>query len=132
LITLTSQAHSVRPTKTALWKYAWWALVGALLGLGVVGIMTIGLAFLMSAAVLGLIAAFTPTLRNRSVLGAVGGLAAAPLYLAWLNRGGPGRVCSTEGTTVSCVQEWSPWPFLAAALALVVGLLLLARWVRHR
>jgi hypothetical protein len=41
------------------------------------------------------------------------GLSTAPLYIAWLNRGGPGLVCTTTADSVACTDQWSPWPFVA-------------------
>ena len=63
---------------------------------------------------------------------AMGGLltgAALPLlYVAWLNRDGPGEVCTSTATSQACTDEWSPWPFVVAALVLVLaGLLVFAR-----
>jgi MYXO-CTERM domain-containing protein len=60
--------------------------------------------------------------------GLLSGAALPALYVAWLNRDGPGEVCTRSATEVSCTDEWSPWPFLAAGLLLVVaGILVLAR-----
>jgi len=113
--------------RVAAWNYGFWGLVGALLGLGIIGILTIGIAFLVPGLALAVVGILIPTLKNRSAFAVVGGLAAAPLYLAWLNRGGPGEVCSAVGTGTSCVDEWSPWPFVVVAVALVLGLVLLVR-----
>ncbi|WP_426595005.1 hypothetical protein ACPPVS_05390 [Cellulomonas sp. McL0617] len=102
-------------------RVAWWVLVGALVGLGIAGLLTIGILLLGAALVLAAIGSSTPRLRNRSALGLVGGLAAAPLGIAWLNRGGPGSVCTVSAGTTSCLDAWSPWPFVAVGSALVVG-----------
>jgi hypothetical protein len=40
------------------------------------------------------------------------------LYVAWLNRDGPGQVCTSTATDTSCADEWSPWPFVALAVVL--------------
>ena len=51
------------------------------------------------------------------------GAGVIPLYVAYLNRGGPGQVCTatdSAGTiTSACVSESSPWPWLAAGLLLI-------------
>lgn len=128
---MSGQSVDDRRARIAGWTYAWWALVGALCGIGLVGLLTIGIAFLALGAVLAIVGVFASALRNRSAFAAVGGLGVAPLYLVWLNRGGPGQVCSTTGTTTSCLQEWSPWPFAAIAVALVLVGVLLARRNRN-
>ena len=115
--------------RVAPWSYGWWVLVGALLGFGVASIPTIGVVLLAMAAVLVVIGVLAPALRTRAARATVGGLALAPLYLAWLNRDGPGEVCRTTATSVSCAEQWSPWPVLVVGLALVVVAVL---WVRRR
>ena len=40
------------------------------------------------------------------------------LYVAWLNRDGPGTVCTSTATETSCGDEWSPWPFVVVAVVL--------------
>jgi hypothetical protein len=53
-------------------------------------------------------------------VGLLAGLSVTPLYLAWLNRHGPGTVCKSYGRDgSSCEDQWSPWPFLAVALVLL-------------
>ncbi|GAB2872831.1 hypothetical protein [Nocardioides pacificus] len=113
----------------APWAYLWWAVTGALLAFGVVGILTIGVVLLAIAVGLALVGARWTPLRNRSVVALVGGLSAAPLSLAWLNREGPGTVCETLRDDVTqCTERWSPWPFLAvAAVLLAITLTVLAR-----
>jgi hypothetical protein len=125
---MTLGTDDTRSDRTPLWAYAWWAVAGALIGIGVVGLLTVGIVFLAAGVLVALVGFLRPGLR-RGAAGAVGGLAVAPLYLAWLNRKGPGRVCSTAGSEVSCVEAWSPWPFVAVAAALIVGSVVLARRV---
>jgi hypothetical protein len=59
---------------------------------------TIGLPILLLGVVLAILGARTPRLNGRASAMLICGLAAAPLLLAWLNRRGPGVVCSTDGT----------------------------------
>lgn len=112
------------------WTYGWWLVVGALLGLGVMALLTIGLLFLLTAALLIGLGVGLPVLRNRSAVAIPAGVGLSVLYLAWLNRDGPGNVCEITSTVTKCTDQVSPWPFVAAALVLVVSSFVLARLVR--
>src|SRR3954454_660713 len=112
------------------WSYAWWVLVGALVGVGIAALLSIGVLLLLLAAVLAVIGARTPALRNRSVVAIPAGVGLAVLYLAWLNRDGPGNVCDTQGTTTTCTDQVSPWPFVAVAVILIAVSVVLARRAR--
>ena len=109
--------------------------MGALVAFGVAGLATIGLFLLALAAVLVALALVVPSLRPPSVPGLLVGLSTAPLYIAWLNRSGPGTVCTTTADSTSCTDQWSPWPLMAVGLLLAgagVTLLLMARRRRPR
>ena len=100
--------------------FAGWCVMGAGLCFGVLSMLTIGPFVLL---VTFFLCAF---LLYRVEFGwGMGGLltgAAVPLlYVAWLNRRGPGEVCTRTSTGLSCGDEWSPWPLLAVAVALVVA-----------
>lgn len=101
------------------WWFAGWALVGAGAALGVLGAMTIGVVVLpVVAGAAVLLAARRGS--GAGVAGLVVGAAVPLLYVAYLNRDGPGTVCRTTPGGSSCTDEWSPWPFLVVALVLVV------------
>lgn len=103
-----------------------WATIGALGSLGVAGLASIGLFLLAGAAVVAVVALAVPALRPPCMPGFLVGLSTAPLYIAWLNRGGPGRVCTTTVDSMTCTDQWSPWPFVAVgALFAGAGLALL-------
>lgn len=112
------------------WAYAWWLVIGALAGFGVASLLTIGVLLLLAAAVLAGTALAVPVLRSRAVVAVPAGVAVVVAYLAWLNRAGPGEVCRTTSTTQQCSDTWSPWPFVAVALVLVLASLVLARYLR--
>ncbi|MFJ3639600.1 hypothetical protein ACIPRD_07600 [Streptomyces sp. NPDC090108] len=106
--------RSVRP-----WFFAWFT-VGALASLGVLSLLSVGL-YLLPAA---LAAAALLALRPRShagLPGLVSGLGIPLLYVAFLNRGGPGTVCTTSAAGQSCVDEYDPWVWLAAGVVLLLA-----------
>jgi hypothetical protein len=104
-----------------------WCLAGAAGCFGVLSLLTVGPFVLLGTLFL------CGWLLWRFEFGwAMGGLltgAALPvLYVAWLNRDGPGEVCTRTATSLSCEDEWSPWPFVAVSLVLMVaGLVVFAR-----
>ena len=53
--------------------------------------------------------------------GLISGLSLPLFYVAFLNRSGPGTVCTSTATSQSCVDEWSPWPWLAIGIVLLVS-----------
>jgi MYXO-CTERM domain-containing protein len=107
--------------------FAGWCVAGAAGCLGTLTLLTIGPFVLLGTLFL------CAWLLSRFNFGwAMGGLlsgAALPLlYVAWLNRDGPGNVCSRNGSGITCTDEWSPWPIVGVAvLLLLAGLVVLAR-----
>ncbi len=98
-----------------------WLLVGACAGVGLAAILTVGVAFLVLAAVAAVL--LIRKGPGRAAVGVVAGLALPAFYLAYLNRGGPGEVCRTVTGGQTCTDEYSPVPFLVVgALLLVAGL----------
>jgi hypothetical protein len=53
--------------------------------------------------------------------GLLPGASVPVLYVAWLNRDGPGTVCTTTSTSNSCGDEWAPWPFVVVAVLMVAA-----------
>ncbi|MCW2524616.1 MAG: hypothetical protein JWO63_2951, partial [Frankiales bacterium] len=98
-----------------------WAATGGALALAAITPFTIGV-FVAPLALIALVA-LVLTARNESAAGALCGPAVLILYIGYLNRGGPGEVCTSTATSQSCTTEWNPWPFA------VIGLLLLAAGV---
>ena len=99
--------------------WIWWVVTGAAIGVGIVGLLTIGGLFLVLGLVMAVAGAAMRWTHNRSVFMAVAGASAGPLTLAWLNRNGPGTVCETSGDVTACIEQWSPWPFLVVAVVLI-------------
>lgn len=118
--------HQARPTAMSL-AFLAWMLAGATLVLGVLSLFTIGIFVLPGALALAVGLAVSRRGHDRAATGLISGAGLMPLYVAYQNRGGPGNVCVTTATSQSCVSEWSPWPWLAAGLTLILaGLALFA------
>ena len=101
-------------------SFAAWAVVGAIDALALIGIATIGVLVLPVALGATILLA-----RRRSLLcglpGVIAGLGVPPLYVGYLNRLGPGNVCIAVHAGQACVQEYSPWPWVASGLIFVVA-----------
>jgi hypothetical protein len=110
--TLTSYAHLVG----CRWFWAW-ALFGvaAAFGFLVIGILALG-----PIAVVGGVMAARPAIRH-SAFGFVSGVGLVLLYVAWVQRAGPGTTCWQSGTSSGCDEHLNPLPWLVAGVASCVG-----------
>jgi hypothetical protein len=105
------------------WNYfAMWMLVGGAYAMVIAGAFTIGIFFIPIAIIATIFLVRGPSSR-RGAPGLIAGLALPVLYVAYLNRSGPGYVCTTSrgagGSVTSCGSEYNPWLFLAAGMALL-------------
>lgn len=101
--------------------FALWAAAGAALCLAVLSALTIGV-FVLPVAAAALVALLAwQRSRNRSALGLLAGAGTLLFYVAYLNRGGPGTVCTTSAGSTQCMDEFSSWPWLSAGLLLVAA-----------
>ena len=109
--------------------FALWALVGG--GL-VIGIFTLTILFVVPV-VIGLAAlAIRPALM-RSGFGFVAGMGLVSIYVAFVQRRGPGTVCWQKATESGCEEFLNPWPWLAVGVVLVcVGVVGHIRMMRAR
>jgi hypothetical protein len=115
-VTMTS---APRDRTGVMWFIAW-MLVGAGCALGVLSAASIGLYVLLITVVATIVLATRP--GNRVGLsGLVSGLSLPLFYVAYLNRSGPGTICTTTATSQSCSDEWSPWPWLVVGIVLLVS-----------
>src|SRR5690349_235995 len=98
------------------WFWAW-VLVGcgAALGLTALGPLALG-----PTAIVGLVLASRPAAR-RSAFGLLAGAGLLLLYVAWVQRAGPGTTCWHTATASGCDEHLNPLPWLIAGLALTAA-----------
>lgn len=106
-----------------------WGLAGVGLCFGVLSILTVG-PFVLLVTLAGCGWLLYRLDFGWGMLGLLVGAAVPLLYVAWLNRDGPGTVCTVDGRVTSCGDEVSPWPFVA--MALLVAVIGLVSFVRLR
>lgn len=105
---------------SAWWAFGLWCVAGAGLSLGVLSILTIGFAVLFVTLALCALLLWNVGV-GPALTGILAGGAAPLLYLAWLNRHGPGSYCTVTAISSSCTDESTPWPFVVVAVAMVVA-----------
>jgi len=108
-------AERVAHTTGCGWFWAW-ALVGVGFGLGIsaIGIFTVPLAVL----------AVIVMTRRRPIRGAFGlltGVGAVLLFIAYLQRQGPGTTCWHTATAAGCDEHLNPIPWLVVGVLCFVG-----------
>src|SRR5215471_17587205 len=101
-------------------QLAGWTAVGAGAAAAVLTVLTIGLYVLLATGGLAAVLAWRGGGRFAGP-GLLAGAGLMPLFVGYQNRAGPGMVCTTTSTEVSCVQQMSPWPWVAAGLCLIGG-----------
>ena len=94
-----------------------WALLGSAAALGAV---SLGPLLLVPTALLGVFLWRRPGAR-RSAFGLLTGAGTLLLYVAWVQRAGPGTTCWHTATGSGCDQHLNPLPWLVAGIALVVS-----------
>jgi hypothetical protein len=129
-----SQPTTSPPALTGL-RWAWfaaWLIIGAGYALSLLGAASIGL-FVLPLPVLATILLARRQHASSGLPGLISGLGIPLLYVAYLNRAGPGTICTTiTGGGQDCTDEWSPWPWLAAAaILLALGLAAFIARQRH-
>jgi hypothetical protein len=102
--------------------FAIWMLVGGAYAMVIAGAFTIGIFFIPIAIIATIFLVRGPSSRQGTP-GLIAGLALPVLYVAYLNRSGPGYVCTTspgtDGSVTSCGSQYNPWLLLAAGMALL-------------
>jgi hypothetical protein len=61
-----------------------------------------------------------PTIRH-SAFGVLSGAGVLMLYVAWVQRAGPGATCWHTATAGGCDQHLNPLPWLLAGIAMFIG-----------
>jgi hypothetical protein len=114
------------------WFVAWFAL-GVMWVLAVLGAFTIGI-FVLPIAVGGTILLATRRHAGDGIAGLISGFGVPLLYVAFLNRHGPGTICNvSRNGGQSCTDESNPWLWLAIGIALVLfGAVLFSALARRR
>jgi hypothetical protein len=101
-----------------MWFTAW-LLVGAGYALSLIGVASIGL-FVLPLPVLATVLLVRRQPAACGLSGLISGLGIPLLYVAYVNRAGPGTICTAVTGGQECNDEWSPWPWLAVGVILVV------------
>lgn len=127
---MRAQADIVERRSPGTWAgFFAWAVFGAGTALGTVSFPTLALLLIIIGVS---IAAFRPAFQ-RSWIGALTGAGALYLYVAYVQRHGPGTVCWHTATASGCDQYTNPWPWLVVGAALIViGLVVQARRIHSR
>jgi hypothetical protein len=117
----------VKADGDSLVAFLGWCAVGAALGLSVLTLLTIGpFVLLVTLMLIGFM--LWRVDFGWAMAGMVSGAGVPVLVVAWLNRAGPGEVCTRTATELRCEDEWSPWPLLVVGVALlVIGVVAFAR-----
>jgi hypothetical protein len=98
------------------WFWAW-----ALVGLGTAfGFISLGLFAWVPTFFLALPMALSPRIRQ-SAFGVLAGAGALCLFVAWVQRRGPGTVCWEKANSSGCDQYLDPRPWLAIGILLFVA-----------
>jgi hypothetical protein len=108
------------PSRRHLTECAWfwaWAVLGAAAALGFV---SLGPLVVIPAALVGAVMLSRPTIR-RSAFGLLTGAGALLLYVAYLQRQGPGTTCWHTATASGCDQHLNPIPWLVLGILFLVG-----------
>ena len=113
--------RGTRPTAPPWVWFVAWSLVGVGWMLAVVGAFTIGPVVAPVVFALTVWLATRPQ-SNEGLPGLLAGLSAPLFYVAYLNREGPGTICTMTANGGGCTEHLDPWPwFTVGSVLLLVG-----------
>jgi hypothetical protein len=95
-----------------------WALFGSSWALATV---SLGPLLLVPTALLGVLLWRRRPAARRSAFGLLTGAGTLLLYIAWLQRDGPGTTCWHTATASGCDQHLNPLPWLMLGIVLVAA-----------
>ena len=95
-----------------------WAVFGSSWALAAV---SLGPLLLIPTALLGVFLWRWRPAARRSAFGLLTGAGVLLLYVAWVQRDGPGTTCWHTATASGCDQHLNPLPWLVVGVALVVA-----------
>lgn len=98
------------------WFWAW-ATAGAA---GALGLISLGPIALGPAVITGVAMSRSQT-GVRAAFGLFGGAGLVALFVAYVQRDGPGTTCWHMGTRTGCDQHLNPIPWLVVGIVLVVA-----------
>jgi hypothetical protein len=108
--------------KPSVVAFAGWMTVGVFVLIALLAGVILLAAIALALAAIGLAALLIwPRGRSTAAFGVLSGAGVVPLYVAWLNRRGPGEICNATLTASHCVEEWNPWGWLIFGILLVVS-----------
>ena len=106
-------------SRGATWAgFCLWVLVGAAAALGAISFITPML--VVPVVVLVVLLARRVAIADAAP-GLLGGVGLLSLFVAWVQRDGPGTTCWQTATASGCDEHLNPIPWLVVGLALVVG-----------
>ena len=109
--------EAMNEDKPKWWSFFAWPIIGAALAFGVLSLMTVGI-FILPFSLIGLFALLKWGGNRKSSAGLISGIGIPLIYVAFLNRGGPGNICTSYSHGgQQCTEEWSPWPWLAGSIS---------------
>ena len=133
---MSTEPSSRQPAKSPSTRLRWvwfafWLIIGAGYALSLLGAASIGL-FVLPLPVLATILLARRRQAHSGLPGLISGFGIPLFYVAYLNRAGPGTICTTITSGQNCTDEWSPWPWLAAGVILfALGAAAFIAWQRQ-
>jgi hypothetical protein len=82
--------------------------------------VSLGVLVLAPAGIVAVLMASRPTIR-RSAFGLLSGAGVLLLYVAWVQRAGPGTTCWHTATASGCDQHLNPLPWLLVGIAMFIS-----------